>query len=116
MKRLIVLTIVVATLLTGVARANTLYQLQWESQIPLDVATISVDVVGSNARIVSTINTQDATTGWVMIDADKACVAVTMKANTVTGVSVTVSRQWDADCYRTYLPILAQDTPFAELP
>jgi hypothetical protein len=115
MKKLIVLTIVVATLLAGVAHAKTQYVLQWQSAIPVDISTIVVDVRGGG--VIAMGATEDATTGWVWLDAEKACVGIVWKANTVTGIPITVSRQWDDECVRWYLPtILAQDTLSIELP
>lgn len=118
MKRVLLVAVLLASCcgFASVAQARTLYELQWQSDFAIDATTIVIDVQGSNGKVVGTAMADEGRAGYVWIDADRACLSVAWRAQTMAGMWVSITRRWDTECYRTHLPISAQDTPFAALP
>lgn len=78
------------------ARAATLYQLEWQSDQPLDAASIQATVTGGS--LVAIWVAQGGQQGWIDATAPRACLTIDMEAHTVGGALVHIVRSWDADC------------------
>lgn len=104
-RRIIAVAVLLLTLATSASAAPTTYILEWHSEWPIAADTIAVEVWGGS--FVGSEIADDGKSGRVAATADRECLSITWRADTIAAFPVAIVRSWTDACHRmTHLPIV----------
>lgn len=79
----------------------SLYILGWASPFPVQIEQVRV----TGGALAQVLTSNDGLSGTIAASSSRACVTIAAEGVTTTGAGVRFVRQWDAGCYRVWLPV-----------